>query len=129
MIDDPRRDRDVLSEGAVTPVIATRNTQHLAAIAKVHLSLATKPAAPAVDRRIKGHAFTGLQPLYLISQSFNSPCGFMAHDERRDAPAGAAVISVNVAPADAACPDPYQNVARPDLGLRHLDHLEFQVIL
>ena len=48
----------------------------------------------------------------------------VAHDQRRDAPARAAVHAVDVAAADPDRLDPDQHVFVADLGLRHVDVLE-----
>lgn len=48
----------------------------------------------------------------------------MSHDERRNAPSSAAVVTVDVAPADTTGIDLDQNIVRTDLWLRYITQLQ-----
>lgn len=56
-------------------------------------------------------------------------CGFMPHDERRLAPARAAIHAMNITAANSAGIDRYKNVLRPEFRGRHIFDAESFIFL
>ncbi len=56
----------------------------------------------AVDGGVEGDAVTGGEIFYVGADGFYDAGSFVSHDQGRNAAAGAAVITVDIAAADAA---------------------------
>src|SRR5579871_236864 len=103
------RHGDVLGECALTAVVAAGDAEHLAVVAQVDLPRTAVAARPAEDSRVEGDPIARV-PAFGGGADFDDVAGrLMAHDDGRDAAAGAAVHAVNVAPADAAGADADQH--------------------
>lgn len=108
-IKNPLRHGNVFCERAVPPVFATRNAKHTAVFAKVHLATLAEPAFAAINRRVEGNAVAFTPTGDTAAHFRNDAGGFVAHDDRRNPPAGTSVHSMHVAAADAAGAHANQN--------------------
>jgi len=100
LVSDSRWNCYKLGEGAGAAVISTRNAEHLAAIAEVHLPSETAGAFSAINRRIESDAVARLKIAHLFADSFNNSGSLVAHHDGRNTAPGRAVITVNIAAAD-----------------------------
>ena len=82
-------------------------------------------ALGARDGRVEGDSVTDFEALDFGSDGLNNPCGFMAHDQGWDTATGAAVESVDIATADPASLDFYQQIHGSTGRFWHVYDLEF----
>src|SRR5947209_760598 len=95
-------------------VVAAGDPQYLPVIAQVDLAATAKVTLPARDGRIECHAVTRLPLLHVRADLDNHTCCFVPHDDRRDPAPRGPVQAVDIAPANATCPNPDQHVVRAD---------------
>src|SRR5208337_5337211 len=113
-VKDPLGDRDILCEGAVTPVFIAGHAEDPPLLAQVDLSSPAVPAVTAGNRGIECHTFTDFPCVHLVPELRDHTGGFVAHDDGGNSTAGGAVHSVDIASADAACLDVDKDVRRAD---------------
>lgn len=99
---DARGHGDEFGEGSGAAVVAAGDAQDLATVAEVHVTAETARASAAVDRGIEGDAIARSETAYGGTDGGDNAGSFVAHDQRGDTAAGAAVVAVNVAAANAA---------------------------
>jgi hypothetical protein len=118
-------DGDEFGEGAVAAIIAAGDAEDLAVIAKVDVAALTVDALAAEDRGIEGHAIAWDEALYGGADAGDDARGLVAHDQRRDAAARGAIVTVDVGTADSAGADLNQDVVRTAdrIGHVHIRHL------
>src|SRR5690348_11755496 len=73
-------------------------------LAEIYLPPAAVKAFPAENSGVKGHAITRLKASHFRAYNLHYAGRFMSHRHRRKAPPGAAVKSMYIAAAYAACP-------------------------
>ena len=101
-MNDARGHSNEFSEGSCTTIIAAGNTQHLTAIAKVDVAAETVRALAAIYGRVDRDALAHCQTDHTLTHCFDSSSRFVAHYDRRNAPARRSVIAVHVTSADSA---------------------------
>src|SRR5258706_1957762 len=94
--------RHELRKSPMLPVFFARNTQNPSIIAKVDQPAPAKLAPAAVDRGIQRDAVPRSPAFHAAADRRNDAGRFMAHDDRRPPPPGAAIHSMNVAAANTA---------------------------
>jgi hypothetical protein len=85
------RNSYIFGESTITSIVTARNPQHLAVIAQIHLPSLTEDTGATEDRRVKGHPFSDRVPLYAGANLRDHACRLVAHDQRGDSPASAAI--------------------------------------
>src|SRR5581483_3430365 len=101
-IEDACRNRNQLRKGAVAPVVAARDAEHLPVVTQINLASLAELATAAVHGGIKGHAVAHLVVLHVRADTLDSPGALMSHDDGRDSPPGGAVVPMNIAATDTA---------------------------
>jgi len=128
MIGDPRRQHDELGKSAGAPIVAARDSQHLTVVAQVHLATAAECALAAINGGVERDAVAYLNILYSGPHALYHACRLMAHHDRWNPAPGGPVVAVDVAPANAAGRNLYQEF----IGTRHRNwkicDLEFLVL-
>src|SRR5256885_9577896 len=104
-IKDSRGDGDEFGEGSGTAIIAAGDAEDLATVAKIYVAAAAVGTFATVNGGIEGDAIGRRESFYGAADRGDNTGGFVAHDDRRDAAAGGAVVAVNVTAADAASGD------------------------
>ena len=102
---DARGDDDEFGEGTGAAVVAAGNAENLAVVAEIDVTAATVGAFTAENGGVEGDAFADFECGDRGTEGGDDAGGFVAHDERWDAAAGAAVEAVDIAAADAAGSD------------------------
>ena len=115
---------DELGKRPVTPIIPARYAEHLAAVAQVNLPRVAEVAIAARDHRVKRHPIARPELRDVGPDLGNFPSGLVPHDERRNPPPARSVVTVDVAPADAARAHANQDIARAVFGLWNVGQLE-----
>ena len=110
------RHRDKFRERAVPAIFRARNAEHAALFAEIDLAALTEPAFAAIDRRVERHAIADVPFGNAVAEPGDFSRGFVSHDDRRNAPAGAAVHAVNVAPANPAGPHAHEDFVGLQVG-------------
>ena len=82
----------------------------------------------AIYRRIEGDAVARRNGTYLRAHRRYDARGLVPHDDRRNPPAGRAVVAVNIAAADAARRHLDQYIVRPACGNGNIFHCELLVV-
>jgi len=100
--DDSFWDTDVLCVSSVTPELVAGNSHHLTGFAQVRAALIAVVTVAAENHRIKGDSIASRVFGCRAADFDDFASGFVAHDDRRDATATAAVGSMDVAAADSA---------------------------
>src|SRR5580704_17437866 len=95
-MNDARGHSNEFSEGSCTTIIAAGNTQDLTAVAQVDVAAETVRALAAIYGRVDRDALAHCQTDHTLTHRFESSSGFVAHYDRRNAPAGRTVISVHI---------------------------------
>ena len=104
-IEDSRGDGDELGESSGAAIVAAGNAEDLSTVAKIYVATVAVGTFAAVDGGIEGDAIAGRESFYGRADGGDDTGGFLTHDDGRDAAAGGAVVTVNVAAADAASGD------------------------
>src|SRR2546421_6299201 len=104
-IKDSRGDGDEFGESSGAAIIAAGNAEDLATVAKIYVAATAVGTFAAVNGGIEGDAVSGREVFYGAADSGDDSGGFVAHDDGRDAAAGGAVVTVDIAAADAASGD------------------------
>jgi hypothetical protein len=81
----------------------------------------------AIDSGVEGDAVSLGQIFYLSADRGDDAGGFVAHDDRRNAAAGGAIVAVDVAAADAAGFDADQDFVGLQGGDGEVDDIEVVV--
>ena len=100
-VDDVGGDGDVFGEGPGAAIFAAGDAGDLAVLAEINFAAETEFALTAVDSGIEGDAVAWRQGNDFGPHGSDSAGGFMSHNNGRNAAAGRAVISVDIASADA----------------------------
>src|SRR5258708_997320 len=124
---DARRENDELGKGPGAAVVAAGNAEDLAVVAQVHFSPLAERAVAAIDGRIKGDAVAFTKTVYVGADAGHDAGGLMSHHERRNPPPGRTVVAVNVAAADSAGGNAYQNFIAPRHRYRELRNFKLVV--
>ena len=127
-VHNPLRHGNILCKRAHTPELSRGNTNDLALIAEIPLTTLAEKAPATVHGGIERDAISFTKRRHRSSDRSNRPCGLMTHHQRRDPPPGAAVVSMNVAAADAARAHGDQNLVLTRLRNREVDHLQALVV-
>ena len=127
-VEDARGDGDEFGKCTVTPVIAARDAQHLAAVAEVDFAAPAEETRPTTHRGIEGHAIARRPAMNFAPRAGNYAGRFVTHDQRRNPAARRAVQTVYVAAADPAGTHPDQDIVRTGLGLREVGHFQLHVL-
>ena len=90
--------------------MTSRLSQRLTVAALAEVALA------AVDGRVEGDAVADGEVGNTVADRRNSACGFVAHDDGRNAAAGRAVVTVHIAAADAGMRRPESILRRGGVG-------------
>ena len=85
-IDDALGNDDILGESSVAAVVTTGNTDHLPVIAEVDVARAAVFTLAAVDRRVEGHAVSGVELADPIADHGDRARRLVPHHQRRNAP-------------------------------------------
>lgn len=93
---------DVLGHGTIFAVLGAGNAYDAALCAEVVHPVGAEPAAAAVFGGIKGDAVAHGPALHGFAQLRNGAAGFVAHDQRRDAPPVLTAAAVHIAATDGA---------------------------
>ena len=93
---------DVLGHGTIFAVLGAGNAYDAALCAEVVHPVGAEPAVAAVFGGIKGDAVAHGPALHGFAQLRNGAAGFVAHDQRRDAPPVLTAAAVHIAAADGA---------------------------
>jgi hypothetical protein len=101
-MDDARGHGDVFGEGAGAAIVAAGDAENLAIVAEIDVTATAVGAFAAENCRIESDALADFESGNGGAESGDAAGGFVTHDERGDAAAGAAVEAVDVAAADAA---------------------------
>jgi len=109
-IEDSRGDGDELGESSGATIVGARDAEDLATIAKIYVAAAAVGTFAAVNGGIEGDTIAGRKSFYRSADGGDDTGGFVAHDDGRDAAARGAVVTVNVAAADAASGDADENL-------------------
>src|SRR5262249_17862847 len=125
---DARRDGDVFGKGACALIFRTRNAEDLAVVAKIDLPAKAGRARATVDGRVEGDAVAFRKFGNTGTGGSDDSCGFVSHDNGRNAATGWAIIAVNIAAANAACGDADQNFSGAWLRIGKLGELEVLVV-
>ena len=123
-MDDARRNGDPLGERPVAPPLVGRDAEDATVVAQVRQAVGAEPAPPAVDGAVERDGLARREARDRSADRLDRARRLVAHDQRRDAPARAAVHAVDVAAADPDGLDPDQDVLVADLWLRRVDVLE-----
>ena len=126
-VEDVLRHGDELGERAVLAIVVAGDAEHAAVGAQIHLAAAAGVALAAGDRGIERHAVADSRAIDVAADFDDSAGRFVAHDDRRNAPAARAVVAVDVAAADAAGGDADEHVVRAERGPVHRYELELAV--
>jgi hypothetical protein len=95
----------ILRECSLSAEIRSGDAEDLAAIAEIDLTATAVLAFTAVDGGIERDSIAHLEARCSRSGRGDDTGGFVAHDQRWNAPPRRAVESVDIAPADAASSD------------------------
>ncbi len=127
-VDDARGNDDVFGEGAGAAVVAAGNAEDLAIVAEVDVATFAVGASAAEDGGVEGDALADFEGGDGGAECSDDAGGFVAHDERGDAAAGAAVEAVDVAAADAAGGDFDEDFVGGGFRLRSVGDFEVVVL-
>ena len=126
-MDDARGNDNVFGEGAGTAVVAAGDAEDLAVVAQIDVAAFAVGAGAAEDGGIEGDALADSESGDGGAEGGDDAGGFVAHDERRNAAAGAAVEAVDVAAADAAGGDLDEDFVGGGVGLGSVS--DFEVVV
>ncbi len=112
------RHSDKFGKGSGAAVVATGDTEDLAAVAEVDFSALAEGAGSAEDRRVEGDAVAGAEAGDGVAYGSDSAGSLMAHDDWGNASPGGAVVAVNIAAADPASGHADEQVAGSGGGQR-----------
>ena len=101
-MDDARGDDDVFRESTGAAIVAAGDTEDLAIVTEIDVTAFAVIAGAAEDGGVERYALADFECGDGGAERGDEAGGFVAHDEWRDAAAGAAVEAVDVAAADAA---------------------------
>jgi hypothetical protein len=93
---------DKLRESPMLPVIVAGHTQDTPAVAKIDLSGAAIFALSAIDGGVERDSISSGPLLHACASAHDNAGGLVSHDNRRLAPAGAAIEAVDVTATDTA---------------------------
>jgi len=126
-VEDSRGDGYEFGEGPGAAIVAAGNAEDLAAVAEIYVAAAAVGTFAAVNGGIEGDAIAGHEVFYGVTDRSDDTGGFVTHDDRRDAAAGGAVVTVNVAAANAAGGDADEDFVRRGRGRREFGEFEIAV--
>jgi hypothetical protein len=126
-MDNARGNHDEFREGAGAAVVAARDAEDLAIVAKIDVTAFAVGAGAAEDGGVERYALADFECGDGGAERGDEAGGFVAHDEWRDAAAGAAVEAVDVAAADAAGGDLDEDFVGGGLGLGGVG--DFEVVV
>jgi len=112
VICNPRGHCNVLRKRAHAPERGRRNANHLALVAQVHLSATAEETLPAKHSRVERDPVARTKAGHGTANFFHHTGGFVSHHDRRNPPPGAAVITMDIASANAAGFYPNQQLIR-----------------
>ena len=93
-------------------VVTAGNAEDFPLVAEVHIAAAAEITVATGDGGIEGDAITDVEAGRCGAERGNCTRGLMPHHERRNAAAGGAVVTMDIAAADAAGRDAHQNLVR-----------------
>lgn len=126
-VHDARRDGNKLGKGSRAAIVAARHSQNLPVVAEIYFSATAIAASAAVDCRIEGDSISFRKSCHPRPYRGDCSGGFVAHDDRRNSPAGGAIVAVHVAPTDTAGCYTHQDFVRP--GPWHGQIPNFQTLI
>src|SRR6185437_15339327 len=94
-IENALRHGDVFRESAVTAIFAARDSEHPAVFAQINFTATAMPTFTARNGGIEGDAVAFFPAGHGRADFGDGPGGFVAHDDRGNAPARAAVHAVD----------------------------------
>ena len=100
-------------------ILAARNANHLAPVAKIHFSAAAIDTLPAINRRIEGDPVARLVAGDARAHGRNHAGCFMSHHQWRNAPSRRSIVPMHIAPADSARRHAHQHLLIARLRPRH----------
>jgi hypothetical protein len=122
------RNHNVLCEGTVPLEIRRSYSYHLTVLTEVTLSQTAKRALAAIDGRVKRNWLAFFEvPNFRSRRRYYSGC-LVAHDERRNTPAGRAIVSVNVAATDSTSFYLHEHIIRARPWHWHIHHFQAAVL-
>src|SRR5579859_366245 len=101
-IKDTRRNGDILRKSSGAAVFGAGYPQDLTVVTKIDIAAAAILASAAEDGRVESNPIAHGEARHAVTKRGNSSGGFVAHDNRRNAPSGRAIVAVDVAATDAA---------------------------
>jgi hypothetical protein len=127
-MDDARRNGDEFRERAGAAVVGAGDAQDLAIVAEIDLAAAAMLALAAEDGGVEGNAVAFGETLYGTTDGRDFARGFVAHDDWGDAATGGAVVTVDIAAADAAGGDADENFVWSRNGRGEIGNLQLTVL-
>jgi len=126
-IEDSRGDGDKFGEGSCAAIVAAGDAENLATVAEIDVAAMAVGTFTAVDSGIECDAIAGRKIFYGAANGGNNSGCFVAHDDGRDAAAGRAVVSMNIAATDAAGCNADEDFVGRGRGRREIRQLEIVV--
>lgn len=128
LVDNVRGHGDVFGECAVAAIVAAGDAEDLTVVAEIDEAAFAIGALTAGDGGVEGDAVADGEINDRGAEAGDDARCFMTHDERRDAAAGAAIVAVDVAAADAAGADLNEDFAWSDCGLGQVAEVKRAVV-
>src|SRR5208282_1174379 len=126
-IKDARRNGDIFRKSSGTSKLGAGHSQDLAVVAQIHISTTTVVAGAAKDGRVEGDSVAFGEAAYSVPHGGNCSGSFVPHHYWRNAPARGAVVTVDVAAADAASGHAHEDFTAARRWLRKCDHFQMLV--
>ena len=126
-INNARRNSDVLGKGSGAAILGAGHSQDLAVVAKIHVAAPAVSASAAKDGRVKRDSIALGKSLTSCPTAAIRSGSFVPHDDRRNAAARGAVVTVDVAAADAASGDANQNFVGTRFGRGQIGDFQLPV--
>ena len=127
-IDDASWHGDVFGEGAGAAIVGAGDAENLAVIAKIDVAATAVRAFAAVDGGVESDAIAFGKILYGFADRADVASGFVSHDDRRNAAAGGAIVTVHVATTDAAGGYANEDFVRAGSRLRQIGDFKMAVL-
>jgi hypothetical protein len=127
-MNDSRGHHDELCKRTIATVVTAGDAEYLSAVAQVHVTAPTVAAFAAIHSGIESDAVAFREAIYAGADFGNCPRGFVTHHQRRYAPSGRAVITVNVAAANSTRRHTDQNFVAIGRWNRQVGDLELAVL-
>jgi hypothetical protein len=126
-VHDARGDHDIFGEGSCAAIIAARDAQHLAIVAKVDIATQAVGTRAAVNRGVEGDAVAFGKTVHIFADGGDLPSSFVTHHDWGDAATRGTVVAVDVTAADATGRDPNQDFIGCRSGRRKIRDFEVLV--